>query len=85
MILKLQQYQFTVSHKKGKEMYIANTLLGSALPKPTATGMGEVFRLELECMDLKPPMLSSTIFLKLQRETAADPTFKVLYQTVRKG
>ncbi len=26
MMLKLQQYTFTVQYKKGKEMYIANTL-----------------------------------------------------------
>ena len=85
MMLRLQQYQFTVRYKKGKEMYIADTLSHAAILKPTATEIGDVFRLELERMDLKPETLSSTTFQKLQRETAAYLTLKVLYQTVLKG
>ena len=66
-------------------MYIADTLSHAAILKPTATEIGDVFRLELERMDLKPETLSSTTFQKLQRETAAYLTLKVLYQTVLKG
>jgi hypothetical protein len=61
MMLKLQQYHFSVQYKKGKEMYIADTLSRAALTNPTATGTNEeeVFRMELSLMDLKPPNLSN--------------------------
>ncbi|CAB4040283.1 Hypothetical predicted protein [Paramuricea clavata] len=36
IMLKLQQYHFSVQYKKGKEMYIADTLSRAALANPTA-------------------------------------------------
>ena len=87
MTLKLQQYHFSVQYKKGKEMYIANTLSRAALTNPTATGTSEeeVFRVELSSMDLKPPNLSNVTLERLKEEVSSNATLKSLYETVLKG
>lgn len=87
MMLKLQQYCFTVQYKRGKEMYIADTLSRAPLTKPTEAGTQkwEVFRIELATMDFKPPMISSGTFQRLQLETLKDPTLKALHKLVTKG
>ncbi len=49
MMMKLQRYSFKVTYKKGKSMYLADTLSHAALPEPVrveVTGF-EVFRTEL--------------------------------------
>ncbi|CAB4002062.1 Hypothetical predicted protein [Paramuricea clavata] len=85
MMLKLQQYHFSVQYKKGKEMYIADTLSRAALTNPTAMGTGEeVFRMELSSMDLKPPNLSNVTLERL-KEVSSDATLKSLYETVLIG
>ena len=57
MMLKLQKYQFTVRYKKGKELFIADTLSRSATSvhddtTPTVMQECEAFRVELAQMDL---------------------------------
>jgi len=61
MMLKLQWYQFTVSYKKGKELYIADTLSRTAINDPTLIDIqkAEVFRLELAEMNLKPSQVTA--------------------------
>ena len=46
MMLKLQQYQFTVRYKKGKELYVADTLSRAATNNPTAATM---LTIQCEC------------------------------------
>ncbi|XP_028394422.1 uncharacterized protein K02A2.6-like [Dendronephthya gigantea] len=86
-MLKLQQYHFSVKYKKGKEMYIADTLSRAALTNPTKMGTSdeEVFRMELSSMDLRPPNLSNVTFERLKEEVSSDVTMKSLYETVLKG
>ena len=87
MMLKLQQYDFSVQYKKGKEMYIADTLSRAPLNNPTEHGIGEeqVFCSELLSMDLKPPNLSSDTFQRLQKETSMDIAMSALYKVVKQG
>ena len=87
MMLKLQQCDFSVQYKKGKEMYIAGTLSQAPLNNPTAHGIGEeqVFRSELLAMDLKPPNLSSATFQRLQKETLMNIAMSALYKVVKQG
>ena len=87
MMLKLQQYHFSVQYKKGKEIYIADTLSLAALTNPTAMGTSEdeVFRMELSSMDLKPPNLSNVTLERLKEEVSSDATLKSLYETVLIG
>ena len=81
MMLKLQQYHFSVQYKKGKVMYryIADTLSQAALTNPTATGTSE------EEVFLKPPNLSNVTLERLKEEVSSDATLKSLYKTVLKG
>ena len=61
MMLKLPQYQFTVSYKKGKGLYVADTVSSTATNNPTSTGIQEhrVFRLELAEMDLNSYLVTN--------------------------
>ena len=64
MILQLQPLKFTVVYKKGKYMYLADTLSRAALNRPTPSDPQEevfqcnsedaleMFRVELETMEL---------------------------------
>jgi len=67
MMLKLQRYQFTVSYKKGKELYLADTMSRAAVHDPTLIDIqqAEVFRLELAEMNLKPSQVTT--------DTASEP------------
>ena len=86
-MLKLQQYQFTVSYKKGKELYVADTLLRAALNDPTSIDVqqAEVFRLELAEMDLKPNQVTADALQRIRSETSKDPALAALYETVMNG
>ena len=42
MMLKPQQYQFTVTYKKGKGLHVADTLSCAALNDPTSTSIQQV-------------------------------------------
>ena len=77
MMLKLQRYQFTVRYKKGKELYVADTLSRAAVtdqPSSTAKQECEVFRLEIAEMDLEPNRVTPDTLQRIRRETAKDPT-----------
>ena len=54
MMLKLLDYQFKVTYKKGKELHVADTLLRAALKDSFESQQSDAFRMELVEMDLKP-------------------------------
>ena len=84
MMLKLQQYQFTVSYKKGKGLYVADTLSSTATNNPTSTGTQEhwVFRLELAGMDLNPYLVTNNTLQWIQGESTKDPLLAALHTMV---
>ena len=80
MMLKLQKYQFTVRYKKGKELYVADTL-SPAAARPSRVTVAypdhnsfadkqecEVFRLELEEMDLTPNRVTADTLKKKDKK-----------------
>ena len=81
MMLQLQQYNFTVQYKRGKEMHIADTLSRAAITKPNTNGISqecEVFHLELVTLDLKPSCITSNTLQQIQLETSKDPVLTSL-------
>jgi len=87
MMLKLQRYQFTVSYKKGKELYVTDTLSRVAVNDPTLIDIqqAEVFRLELAEMNLKPSQVTADTLQRIRTETSKDPAMAALYETVMNG
>ena len=87
MMLKLQQYQFTVTYKKGKRLHVADTLSRAALNDPTSTRIqqAEVCRLELAEMDLKPNQVTADTLQRIRSETSKDPALIALHQMVMNG
>ena len=87
MMLKLQRYQFTVSYKKGKELYVADTLSRAAVNDPTLVDIQqvEVFRIELAEMNLKPSQVTADTLQRIRTETSKDPAMAALYETVMNG
>ena len=74
MMLKLQIYQFSVRYKKGKELYIADTLSHAPVADqplaPNAKQGYEVFRLEIAEMDIEPNRITSETMPQIKQETA---------------
>ncbi|CAB4026929.1 Hypothetical predicted protein [Paramuricea clavata] len=87
MMLQLQQYNFEVVYKRGKELYVADTSLQAALKENCAVELESemVFRVELEQMGLKRAMMSDCTLNRMKEETRKDQTLKCLLETVRKG
>ena len=87
MMLTLQRYQLTVSHKKGKELYVADTLSRAALNDPTSIGVdqAEVFRLELAEIDLKPSQLTADTLQRIRSESNKDSAPAALNEIVING
>ena len=97
MMLQLQPFKFTVVYKKGKYMYLADTLSRAALNCPTTSGpieevfqcdpenSQEVFRVELESLDLDSPEMYPSTIEEIKDETKADPTLSILCEFVAHG
>ena len=90
MMLKLQKYQFTVRYKKGKELFIADTLSRSATSvhddlTPTVMQECEVFRVELAQMDLGANKVTIDALNQIREETSKDPVLAVLHKVVLRG
>ena len=97
MMLQLQPFKFTVVYKKGKYMYLADTLSRAALNFPTPSGpkeevfqcdpenSQEVFRVELESLDLDSPEMYPSTIEEIKVETKADPTLSILCEFVAHG
>ena len=87
-MLKLQRYQFTVQYKKGKELYVANTLSHAAVtvqPSSTAKQECKVFRLEIAEMDLEPNRVTPDTLKPIRQETTKDPVLAALHTVVMNG
>ena len=97
MMLQLQPLKFSVVYKKGKCMYLADTLSRAALNLPTPSDpqeevfqcisedAPEMFRVELETMALDSPNMYPSTLEEIKAETEADPTLSVLCGFVAHG
>ena len=97
MMLQLQPFKFTVVYKKGKYMYLADTLSRAALNLPTPSDTQEevfqcnsedaleMFRVELEIMELDSPDMYPSTLEEIKAATGADPTLSVLSAFVAHG
>ncbi|XP_068717040.1 uncharacterized protein [Montipora capricornis] len=97
MMLQLQPFKFTVVYKKGKYMYLADTLSRAALNLPTPSDPQEevfqcnsenaleTFRVELETMELDSPNMYPSTLEAIKAETEADHTLSVLCAFVAHG
>ena len=74
MMLKLQRYQFSVRCKKGKELYVTDTLFRASVADhpsaPDAKLEYEVFRLEIAEMDIDPNRITSETMQQIKQEAA---------------
>ena len=77
MLLRLQQYDFTIEYKPGKDMTLADTL--SRLPSP---GNNDTIDLDLTIGQVR---FSSEKIKSLQHETKHDPTLSKLIATIIEG
>ena len=97
MMLQLQPFKFTVLYKKGKYMYLADTLSRAALNLPTPSDpqeevfqcisedAPEMFREKLETMALDSSNMYPSTLEEIKAETEADPTLSVLCGFVAHG
>lgn len=77
MLLRLQQYDFTIEYKPGKDMTVADTL--SRLPSP-----GNVKTIDLD-LTVGQVRFSTERTKSLQEETKHDPTLSKLIPTIING
>ena len=88
MMLKLQRYQFTVQYKKGKELYIADTLSRAPVtdqPISTDKQECEVFRVEMAEMEFEPNQVTPDTLQRIRRETAKDTVLAALHTMIMNG
>ena len=89
MMIKLQKYQFTVRYKKGKELYVADTLSRAVVADHRQSLSSikqecEVFRLELAEMDFVPNRVTADTLMRIRRETE-DPVLAALHPVIMNG
>jgi len=94
MMLQLQPFKFPVVHKKGKYMYLADTLSTVVLNLSTPSDPQkevfqcnsedalELFRVEIETMELDSLDMYPSTLEETKAETEADPTLSVLASSV---
>ena len=97
MMLQLQPFKFTVVYKKGKYMYLADTLSRAALKQPAPSGTQEevfqcysgdaqeLFRAELESLELDSPEIQPSTLEEIRVATQGDRTLSALCQFVAHG
>ncbi|PFX13633.1 Retrovirus-related Pol polyprotein [Stylophora pistillata] len=85
MMLKLLDYQFKVTYKKGKELYVADTLSHAALEGSSEWQQSDVFRMELVDMDLKPSNVTADTLEIIRTETSKDPVLSILHSVLMTG
>ena len=74
MMLKLLDYQFKVTYKKGNELHVADTLSRAALKDSFESQQSDVFRMELVAMDLKPSNATADTLERIRAQTSKDGT-----------
>ena len=77
MLLKLQQYKLNVHYKRGKDLYIADTLSRAYLPLPDDDSLEE----ELEVQVILP--MSTERLEQLRYEMQRDSTLRVLTEMIQ--
>ena len=77
MLLKLQQYKLNVHYKRGKDLYIADTLSRAYLPLRDDDSLEE----ELEVQVILP--MSTERLEQLRYETQRDSTLRVLTEMIQ--
>ena len=77
MMLKLLDYQFKVTYKKGKELHVADTLR-AALKDSFESQQSDGFRMELVEMDLKPSNVTADTMERIRTKTSKDPVLSIL-------
>ena len=90
MMLRLQNYHFTVQYKKGKELFVADTLSRAALSDGHESPSGrtqeyDVFRVDLTQMDLSPNLVKLGTMNQIREETVKDPSLMTLNKVVLGG
>ena len=86
MMLRLQNYHFTVQYKKGKELFVADTLSRAALSDVHGmTQEYDVFRVDLAQMDLSPNLVKPGTMSQIREETVKDPSLMTLKKVVLGG
>ena len=66
MMLKLLDYQFKVTYKKGKELHVADTLSRAALKESFQSQQSDVFCMELVEVDLNPSNVTADTLERIQ-------------------
>ncbi|PFX22499.1 Receptor-type tyrosine-protein phosphatase F [Stylophora pistillata] len=90
MMLRLQNYEFTVQYKKGKELFVADTLSRASLNGGTQspsrmTQDCDVFRVNLTQMDLSPNLVKPGTMNQIRKETEKDPSLMTVNNMVLGG
>ena len=80
MMMKLKRYNINLVYKRGKELYIADTLSRAYLPND---GTAEPEEEEYEVMAVMP--MSNSRLKKLQNDTAEDKTCQIIKKLVKNG
>ena len=78
MMLRLQNYHFTVQYKKGKELFVAETLSRVALSDGPESPSGmtqeyDVFRVDLTQIEFSPNLVKPGTMNQIREETVKDP------------
>lgn len=82
MLLNLQRYSLNVKYKKGKDLYLADTLSRAYLPEVNACE----FSRELEEIDHRPWMpVREETWQQLQNAAADDPVQQTLRRVIMRG
>ena len=90
MMLRLQNYHFTVQYKKGKEFFVADTLSRAALSDGPESPSGmtqeyDVFRMDLTHMDLSPNLVKPGTMNQIREETEKGPSLMTQNKVVLGG
>ena len=85
MMLKLLDYQFKVTYKKGKELHVADTLSRAALKDSFESQQSDVFRMELLAMDLKHSNVPADTLERIRTKTSKDPVLSILNSVTMTG
>ena len=85
MNLRLLDYQFKVTYKKGKVLHVTDTLSRAVLKDSFESQQSDVFRMELVEMDLKPSNVTADTMERIRTETSKDPVLSILYSVTMTG
>ena len=85
MMLRLQNYHFTVQYKKGKELFVADTLSRAPLSDGTQSPSRMTQKYAVFHLDLSPNLIKPSIMNQIREETGKDPSLITLNKVVLGG